>query len=413
MQAVGAKPLTYVSASQIQMFIDCPRKWYLTYVLGMKQPATAAQILGTAIHTEAENYLKFQIEPDVSTKAGLIFSRGISLLPEPKQCVVEHGFETTIGGSPIPIKGFIDVYYQTDDEFVVLDHKTSSSKQWIKSEAELAINPQLITYAAYAFENLWDGDTVTVSHVYYGTKQNFSERVDVLLQREFVFQVWADLVLSIEKMLKCHSETENNVRQNLISSSNYGGCEFRSRCLAPQKENVNMTQSTLDLLLQKADANKSQPVKKTKQDVVLKASINPPEGDEEIIPITEPSVEEVETVLPSPDLTPKSAPLTKTQRWLFVKCFPSKDLRKTLGDVTNYADLIAPISKSICEQYDVPHISMVGQYGDGYKLLAAAVAKQGWSTDYPCIYINPIESKGSEHVMDVLIALADVVVKGM
>lgn len=417
------QPLTYVSASQIQLYMDCPRKWYNTYVLGMRQPSTPAQILGTDIHTQAENFLKFGIEPDQSKKAGQIFSRGIHLLPKPKECVVEHGFECKVGGSSLPIKGFIDVYYQEGFEFIILDHKTSSSKRWIKSEAELAINPQLITYAAYAFENLWDEDDITVSHVYYGTKQSFSQRVDVRLTRHSVFQLWRNVVEVIDEMVACHAKNEYDVRQKFSSCSMYGGCEFQSRCATPQKENQDMTQGTLDALLRKADSKSKKKPSKGK-DTVLTPAINPPEADEQVIPIeqtslddqeivtiTEPSVEDV-PVETKPYAVPSPKAKSKVSRVLFIKCFPSKDLNGKYGKVQLYSDLVAPIQKAICEQYDVPHISLVGQYGDGYKMVAAAVAQQGWSEDHPTLYINPIESKGSEHVLDVLIALADEVIKG-
>src|SRR5579859_5849689 len=48
--------LRHVSASQIETFEDCPRRWYLDKVLGLAMPPSAAQARGVAIHKELEDW---------------------------------------------------------------------------------------------------------------------------------------------------------------------------------------------------------------------------------------------------------------------------------------------------------------------------------------------------------------------
>lgn len=77
-----------------------------------------------------------------------------------------------------------------------------------------------------------------------------------------------------------------------------------------------------------------------------------------------------------------------------------------------YSDFVAEHTEALCKQYDVPHLSLVGSYGDGYKQLAAMVAHGGWPDGVTALYIHPQQSKSASHVLDVLVALADEVIKG-
>ena len=46
-----------LSPSQVNMFLNCPAKWYFRYLIGLSEPATGSQALGTAFHaTVAANF---------------------------------------------------------------------------------------------------------------------------------------------------------------------------------------------------------------------------------------------------------------------------------------------------------------------------------------------------------------------
>lgn len=415
-------PYKHGSASQFETFASCEMKWFFEKIRGFETPAGDAAILGKKVHDALENFSRHGIEPNPETKEGKIALQGIEFLPDRSEfdLHVEEGFHTQIGSSAVPVKGFIDLYWRDGDRLTILDHKTTSSKRWMKSKAELSTNTQLVTYAQYAFENLTDSDKVTVSHVYYGTKSKFSERIDVEMERETTSLLWANIEARIERMVELSTKDESDCRKNFEACGMYGGCPHRTRCFGETNtKEKNVTQRLLDDLLKRASAPETP--KEKVEDVLNKVEgvlnkvedvlINPP-SDEEVIPITEPSVVENVTVTQPKKKSVKPQTSGK-KRVLFIRAYPSKDIQKIFGEVTNYSDIVAPYQRAVCEQYDVPHISLAGQYGDGYKQVAALVAQQGWSLDTPCIYVNPMRSKGAEHILDVLVALADIVVEGV
>ena len=166
----------------------------------------------------------------------------------------------------------------------------------------------------------------------------------------------------------------------------------------------------IDQILSGTEPEKKSPKKETNLQAV-----NPP--DEVVMPVvpddleTTPAAEPARLVPTKPSMTSeKVVPQLSQNRILFIGCLPSKDFKKVFGEPMHYSDLIRDLTEDICKQYDVPHISMAGSYGEGYKQLAARVAQNGWG-DRPCIYINPMRSKGCEHVLDILVALADVVME--
>ena len=75
------KEVTTISASSIQNFILCPRKWFLRYVVGDKKPPSDAMKHGTKVHTDIEEYYTrkkddFDYPESVECKAnGLMPSR--------------------------------------------------------------------------------------------------------------------------------------------------------------------------------------------------------------------------------------------------------------------------------------------------------------------------------------------------
>ena len=397
------RPLTHVSASQVQLFRDCPRKWYTTYVLGHFQPSTPSQELGTAIHTVAENYLQHGIEPPES-KPGDIFKLGLPYLPAPGTGVVEGSILMEDG--KVPVKGFVDFLYHADDGTpIILDHKTTSSKRWMKAPHELALNIQMNTYARWCLTQHPDTERIILRHLYYGTRSKFSELVEVSVKAESVYSIWNDIEATISQMIEAHAKGEKEAVQRISSCSAYGGCPFQNRCWTKEK-------ITMPRLIDQILSGQTPKPKKAKPDTNLQ-SVNPP--DEEVMPIVPDDLPEAlpaTKATSSVRLIPTKYPeMGKPPKILFIKCLPSKDYSKRFGEPKHYSDIIKDYAADICEAYDVPHLSMAGSYGDGYKQLAAKVAQNGWG-DTSCIYINPMRSKGCDHVLDVLVALADIVVEG-
>lgn len=95
----------HASASQIETFRRCPRKWFFAKILGYPSPSTPALELGVAVHEELERYLL------ASTTPGPIASAGLDLLPKPPVDpeLVEAFFALVDPSLPVPIVGKIDL----------------------------------------------------------------------------------------------------------------------------------------------------------------------------------------------------------------------------------------------------------------------------------------------------------------
>ena len=58
----------HVSPSQIETYLGCNRQWYWQYPMGIKPPPTASNLLGSACHTIAEDFIQGQNGEDLSVK---------------------------------------------------------------------------------------------------------------------------------------------------------------------------------------------------------------------------------------------------------------------------------------------------------------------------------------------------------
>jgi|TARA_R110000824_G_scaffold75263_10_gene191104 hypothetical protein len=389
----------HFSASQLSMYSECPRKWYNNYILGMKQPSTLAQLFGTTLHSVAEHYLRFgEVSLDmVHVPDGIdgdrvvdVFRAGVPHLPEPPIADVET--EINIQAS-VPGIGYIDALYRDNGQLVILDHKTAKNTKYIPSPEELKDNIQLNVYGHWAIENYGE-DTYIFKHLYYvhGLKKPKSVEVSVEVSADEIEANWSVYENIVSKMVVTSKLDEKEVPQNWSACQNYGGCPFSGKChLTPYGANNMSKKDTrlIDTLLESKTSEKPKPI-----------AINPPSPS--------PALPVVKEALPQ--VIKHHPPVAR--RRLFIKCLPTKGPDGSLSFL-NYSDLIKPYTDSLCKQYDVPHISLIGQYGDGYKKLAAMIAHVGWPEDQQTIFINPIRSKGSELILDMLIACADEVNEGI
>jgi len=427
------KPFERGSASSIRLFRECRRKWYITYALGHRAPETPDQALGKAVHAVGEAYSRVGgTLPD--SRPGEIFSQGVHLLPAPGTGQVEG--EMWLHETDPPLLGYIDLLYEDEGGVVVCDLKTTKSRRWMKSPHELALDVQMITYARYVLTKVHpDAQSVSLEHVYFGTRKPFSDKVRIEVSRDTVSRVWEEIKSEIPKMVECHSGDENDAPQNLSMCDAYGGCPFRGRCLggAPTKENTMSGRLIDEILarnskspespesnpespkppksLESPESNPESPESpKGKDSGVNLQAINPP--DEKVTLPSRPAAPSpgVPATAPAPRGAPPVSP-SDGPKFLFIGCLPSKDRESFLGGCLMYSDYIRSFTAQICEQFDVPHISFAGSYNDGYKHLASLVANAGWPDSHRAIYVSPMRSKGCEHVLDILTALADVVIE--
>ena len=283
--------LRNVSASQVQTFSRCKRKWHWEKIGGHRQPSTRAMRRGTAIHYALEIYLKrghitggVEVdiktgnathnitdskppEPDKSRTEGgewWATKRYVEavkhLLPKPQcdggpEVMLEHKFSIpTLGGEGPPWLGYLDLLEEdviieetdADEEFLpsvplprildrVNDYKTSSDlRRYAKKRSELIDDIQANAYAKYVFDLDPDAEEVAARWIYMETrnkvKVNILE-VPVVLSRSGVEANWAKAMEMVKEMVEL-SEVKDTLtlEANPDACGDFGGCPHVGRC---------------------------------------------------------------------------------------------------------------------------------------------------------------------------------------
>jgi hypothetical protein len=137
-----------LSASQISKFRRCQRIIGFDYVEGIKEPSSPKQKFGTAVHAELERWLK-DATPPSDTPEGNVAKQGIQKgwLPTPSKKLKTELYIKTKWARNVQMVGFIDCFEPPD---LIIDHKTTSSLNWVKTPEQLAADEQAIIYATWA-----------------------------------------------------------------------------------------------------------------------------------------------------------------------------------------------------------------------------------------------------------------------
>lgn len=159
--------MTHVSPSQIRLYKQDPEAWRERYIHGQRQPETAAQATGKAIHASLEAYLLGRDHESADARAMQALGNLSPYLDADISVELEiskplHGFRHVQ-----TLYGFADLVVRDPDCLRIIDHKcTSNPDRACKSEWELAHDIQLMCYA-WALGN--PGQRVQVTHHYIMT----------------------------------------------------------------------------------------------------------------------------------------------------------------------------------------------------------------------------------------------------
>jgi CRISPR/Cas system-associated exonuclease Cas4 (RecB family) len=219
--------LMRLSASQVQTFLDCQRKWAWRYIAGIEEPPSASAELGRAVHAELEKYLRGG-EIDFTTEVGYIAASGLQHLPKPgaegMQIEAEFHFEGPSGHSYL---GYKDLEMPR----VVYDHKSTGDLKWQKTEEDLKTDIQATLYAADYFRNNPDELEVELRWVYYQTRGTKKSAVTRVTRHQG--EVW-DRFLEIERVAEQMASIDTKDPLELPPSINhcsaFGGCPHQGRC---------------------------------------------------------------------------------------------------------------------------------------------------------------------------------------
>lgn len=232
-------PFDHVSASQIDNFQDCRRKWWFTSVLGIRPPPSPSAALGTAVHAALENYM-LHGTPLPSTDAGRIAAAG---LPYTRPGGAAPLVELDMANHPdnrrhlagVAVHGRIDVFVPSVNPPIVQDWKTTSAFKWSKTESELKYNVQAILYAQFALDYCGkSAQSVRFQHINLLTKGPSTARlVAVDLDRAHVASEYARLDGVVAEMVTTSTATKpSEVAPTESACGKFGGCYFRDRCAA-------------------------------------------------------------------------------------------------------------------------------------------------------------------------------------
>lgn len=239
----------YLSPTRLRTFSrECERLWAFKAFFGRGDGApTKALLFGTELHGVAEAYQK-EGTPPPATKAGTLFSAGLSLLPGPMSPGVyaeepvalppiEH--PAAPGGFILP--GTADLIEITTHKGhrcgVLYDYKTTTDPKWVKTEAELQRDEQVLIYGLATmlkFELTW----LRCMWLYFvkeGPQTNTAIPVEFTLTLEATRKWWDTVAVpEIRRALDLYL-TPPDVPFTLDPKgynhcNAYGGCPYRPEC---------------------------------------------------------------------------------------------------------------------------------------------------------------------------------------
>lgn len=160
-----------LSASQVELFTRCQRKWAFRYTTNLpRSSGTFATSLGTEVHKVAEVY---QTTGQIVGRPEAIelFKPGLPFMPHPKTGRAESRFDIEI--LEIPYMGFMD--WRGEGDFngtpFVVDYKTSSdpAKYGLKGHSDFLTHVQPLLYATTALREAGSYE-VYLRWIYFKTK---------------------------------------------------------------------------------------------------------------------------------------------------------------------------------------------------------------------------------------------------
>lgn len=237
------------SPSQQTLFDDCQRKWAFRYLLGIKQPQTPSQALGTEVDNEQlQPYLRDGRPFDFSRVSGYIAAAGLAYLPPPKT----HGLEvqkhflmpspTWRNGEHIGFgyQGYMDLWLP-DSGVVpdmpggapfVGDFKTIKALKWAKSKEQLLKDNQAMLYATSALY-VTGAKAVDLSWMYFQTEgARKAKRTYLRVVSDQVAEAFSEINERAIDMQRIRAERPNplDLPPSPDQCEAFGGCPHRDTC---------------------------------------------------------------------------------------------------------------------------------------------------------------------------------------
>lgn len=243
------------SATQINEYLTCQRRWVAGYLLDLKQPETEAMAYGKIGHKMLEVYHNIGKIPDINYAwqfnkdrpvryPGLSAKKCLKHMPPPKTGRAEHGFSFVING--IKFIGYIDLEWKDEQSLWVTDYKFVSSFQSALDANTLTENIQATIYSTKAILQ-HKVKKVNLRWIYaLSTKNPSSRKVESYLKEEQVkkqlkvlLNVCEDMIVLKDKVSQMKGSKEdiiNSLPPTVKSCSRYAGCYYLNKCKLTQEQ---------------------------------------------------------------------------------------------------------------------------------------------------------------------------------
>lgn len=390
----------HYSASQINNFRDCPRKWVLDSIEKVPRKKNEQAEIGTAVHTILEDYLGGGKPIDTETWYGKIIAPGIKHLPPPKSGKAETKFSMELPGLGDLI-GYIDYQHEEEGVPINIDHKTTGDFKWALDEESLKEDTQSVIYAVYRLEAT-GADEVINRWIYYRRhKSRFgSKKVEAVMRLSEVDKQWQGVLASIKEMkaIRDSGVKSADAPYTAEACGKYGGCPYKGiACKLSAVERLRSYTVGLSIKEKLAARRANKAEAKTED---AGAAINPPAKAAPARRI-QPDRRAEEERVPAGDM--------RYGYTLYLDCAPIKGN----GQVLMFADLIAPVLSALQKEYGVAHYRLIKDlFGGAPAVFSTALQAR--------IEASPLlggvaMSSGSieaQDALEVMIANAAVVIRG-
>lgn len=250
------------SASQINTFRDCQRKWALRVIAGLPSPSSPAAELGTEVDEgQLQPYLRDgrEFELGRASGSGEIAASALEWLPEPKLPGLEVQKHFVLGSceGEWGYQGYKDLWLPDHkvlkylppggDWGAVVDFKTTGDFKWAKTETSLGEDVQAQLYAMDAMVAT-GARTMDLVWIYMRTRgARKSKKVHLRVVADHVGEQFEKIEATSKEMFALRDEAGASgmtgeefalsLKPNPEMCSGYGGCPYQHVCnLSPSQK---------------------------------------------------------------------------------------------------------------------------------------------------------------------------------
>lgn len=250
------------SASAIEKWRDCHRKWAWRYVGGVKDPPNIYASAGLEVHAASKNWLTEGKLPAVGSELYKVFATMVPHMPAPGTCTEVDDVRFEIVTEAGIIVGFIDAEEAPSDATgglpVVHDWKTTSDLRYHKP-AEV-LDPQRVIYGVRTLER-WGVDEAELHWLYVLRGVDKATGAIIAPKRPKALPIrrrvslsvldkpWEDVLRDVENTGAARRSGKSPLDYDYDARvcDKYGGCPYVKNCNLTPTERLRSHMSALSL----------------------------------------------------------------------------------------------------------------------------------------------------------------------